>query len=231
MDDLTKSYLKKHEQLLKEENELKEKLQIEVTKTKENLENYLSTSINDIKLSDRLKKGIEKMKDKEENIIKIISYVSKANQTQREMINLFFKKMKNIKFHFDEKKNEIKFENYFFNEPPIPENIEITNITSNSCNVKWDMKNLNVDSNKIKYVIEMKKENENYQKIYEGNKNQYLINNLTKDTNYDIRICLSFDNTLGEWSPIQKMKPKDISIILKETNQAHENTTIFLLFL
>ena len=72
MDDLTKSYSKKHEQLLKEENELKEKLQIEVTKTKENLENYLSTSINEIKLSERLKKGIEKMKDKEENIIKII---------------------------------------------------------------------------------------------------------------------------------------------------------------
>ena len=228
MDDLTKSYSKKHEQLLKEENELKEKLQIEVTKTKENLENYLSTSINEIKLSERLKKGIEKMKDKEENIIKIISYISKANQTQREMINLFFKKMKNIKFYFDGNKNEIKFEHYFFNDPPNPENIEITNITHNSCNIKSDMKNLNVDSNKIKYAIEIKKENENYQKIYYGNKNQYLINNLTEDSNYDIRICLSFDNTLGEWSPIQKIKTKEFSKILKETNQEHEYTIIFL---
>ena len=88
MEDLTKSFLKKHEQLLKEENALKEQLQIEVTKSKENLENYLSVSINNIKLSERLNKGIEKMKDKEENIIKIISYVSKANQTQNQMINL-----------------------------------------------------------------------------------------------------------------------------------------------
>ena len=106
MDNLTKSFLKKHEQLLKEENELKEKLQIAVTKSKESLENYLSTSINDIKLSERLKKGIEKMKDKEENIIKIISYVSKANQTQNQMINLTKQLMQNIKFNFDENKNE-----------------------------------------------------------------------------------------------------------------------------
>ena len=59
MDNLAKSFLKKHEQLLKEENELKEKLQIEVTKSKEKLETYLSTSIDDIKLSERLKKGIK----------------------------------------------------------------------------------------------------------------------------------------------------------------------------
>ena len=88
MEDLTKTYSKKHKELLKEENELKERLQIEVTKSKEQLENNLSTAINDIKLSERLLKGIEKMKDNEENIIKIISYISKANKTQREMINL-----------------------------------------------------------------------------------------------------------------------------------------------
>ena len=130
------------------------------------------------------------MKDKEENTIKIISYVSKANQTQREMINLSITKMQNIKFQFDENKNDIKFEKYDFNESPVPENIEIQNITYNSCNIKYDVKNLNFDLNKIKCIIEIRKENENYQKVYEGNKNQYLINNLTSGTNYDIRICL-----------------------------------------
>jgi len=162
MEDLTKSFLKKHEQLLKEENALKEQLQIEVTKSKENLENYLSASINNIKLSERLNKGIEKMKDKEENIIKIISYVSKANQTQNQMINLTKQLMQNIKFNFDENKNEINIEKYIFNGFPIPENIEIKDITYNSCNIKWYLKDLNFDSNKIKYIIEIKKENENY---------------------------------------------------------------------
>ena len=40
MNDLTNSYLKKHEKLLKEENEMKEKLQIKVTKVKEKFENF-----------------------------------------------------------------------------------------------------------------------------------------------------------------------------------------------
>ena len=223
MDNLAKSFLKKHEQLLKEENELKEKLQIEVTKSKEKLETYLSTSIDDIKLSERLKKGIEEMKDKEDNIIKIISYVSKANQTQKEMINLSKQLMQNIKFNFDDNKNEINFEKYIFNGIPILENIEIKDITYNSCCIKWDVKKFNFDLNKIKYIIEMKKENENYQKEYEGNKNEYIINNLTSSKNYDIRICLSYDdNYLGEMSSIQKLKTKELSNILKETNKEYE---------
>ena len=38
INDLTKSYIKKHEILIKEENELKDQLQNEVTKIKEKLE-------------------------------------------------------------------------------------------------------------------------------------------------------------------------------------------------
>ena len=153
MEDLTKGYSKKHEELLKEENELKEKLQFEVTKYKEQLENNLSIAVNDLRVSERLLKGIEKMKDKEENIIKIISYVSKANQTQNQMINLTKQLMQNIKLNFDENKNEINIEKYIFNGLPIPENIEIQDITYNSCNIKWDLKDLNVDSNKIRRIF------------------------------------------------------------------------------
>ena len=69
----------------------------------------------------------------------------------------------------------------------------------------------------------MKKESDKFQKIYEGNKNEYLINNLASSTNYDIRICLSYDdNYLGELSSIQKLKTKELSNILKETNKEYE---------
>ena len=40
MDEVSKSFQKKHEQLLKVENNIKEKLQIEVTKIKEQLVFY-----------------------------------------------------------------------------------------------------------------------------------------------------------------------------------------------
>ena len=49
INDLTNSFLEKHDILIKEENNIKEKLQIEVTKTKENLENFLSEA-NAVKL-------------------------------------------------------------------------------------------------------------------------------------------------------------------------------------
>ena len=60
----------------------------------------------------------------------------------------------------------------------------------------------------MKYKIEVKKENENFQKFYEGNQKQYLINNLNPNINYEIRICSIYDNIIGAWSKIQKFKTK-----------------------
>ena len=135
MEDLTETYMKRHQILLNEENELKEKLQFEVTKTKEKLEDFLSTSNHYIKLSERIKKGIEKMKYEEENIIKILSYVSKANKTKKEMINLSQQFMKNIKFNYIEDKNEITYEDYYFNGIRTPENFQIKYINYSSFNI------------------------------------------------------------------------------------------------
>ena len=233
MGDVTKSYLEKHEKLLKEENELKEKLQNEVTKAKENLEIYLSESNKDIKFSERIKKGIEKMSNPE-SMIKILSYVSKANKTQKDMINLSQKFMKNIKFNYEENKSKIKFEEYYFNGLPIPEKIEIKDITYSSCNITWDVKKLNginFDFDKLKYKIEIKKENGNFENIYEGNQKNYTINNLTSDTNYEIRICSLYNGVSGAWTEIQKIKTKEIYIesnILKESNRQNEFAKILL---
>ena len=49
---------------------MKERLQNEVTKIKEKLENYLIESKNEIKISERINKGIKKMENEEKNIIK-----------------------------------------------------------------------------------------------------------------------------------------------------------------
>ena len=65
--ELTKSFLKKHEKLLKEENDMKEKLDNKVTKVKEQLENYLSELNNEIKLNERINKGIKKLEKDENN--------------------------------------------------------------------------------------------------------------------------------------------------------------------
>lgn len=151
IDEMTKFYQKKHEQLLKQENDLKEKLQIEVTKTKECLENFLSETNNEIIKSERIKKGIAKIEKENNNMNKILSYVSKINKTKKDMKRLIVTLMKNIKFNFDEIKGDIIYEEYYFNGICSPKNIQFKDITTSSIKIFWDFDQINmenIDNNK-----------------------------------------------------------------------------------
>ena len=85
IEKITKSFLVKHEELIIRENSIKEKLQIEVTKVKEILENYLSKSNNEIKLSEKINRGLKQLQSEENNVLKNIAYVSKLKKCQKEM--------------------------------------------------------------------------------------------------------------------------------------------------
>ena len=229
--EVTKSYLAKHEKLTKEENDLREKLQNEVTKVKEKLEIFLSESKNKIKISERINKGIkiiEKENQEQKNMIKILSYITKINKTQKEMKNLFQELMRNIKITFNEENSTIKFDEYYFNGIPSPKDIEFKDITSNSINVNWkidDYNILNVDKKQIKYKVEMRKENKKFNKIYEGNDNNYKVDNLKMNTNYEFRICSLYNDIIGVWTDIQKIKTNEFecdSKLLIESKKGKE---------
>ena len=79
---MANTFQKKHEELLKKENDLKENLQNEVTKTKEKLELFLTDTNNEVLQSERINKGIKKIEN-EKNTIKVLSYISKINQTKK----------------------------------------------------------------------------------------------------------------------------------------------------
>ena len=223
-DEITKSYIEKHEKLIKEENEIKERLDNEITKVKEELENYISELNNEIRLSERINKGIKKMENEEKNMIKILSYITKINKTQKKMKNLQTKFIKSIKFNYEEEKSLIKYEEYYLSGIPIPKNIELKNISSSSIDISWNIDNINnIENNKIKYRIEMRKENEIFNKVYEGNNNNYSLNNLTKNTNYELRICCFYNDIIGEWTQIQKFKTSNVdSVILNECERKDE---------
>ena len=73
----------KHEKLLKEEKGLQEELQTEVTKVKEQLENYLSKSNKLIKINEKINKGIKSLEKEEKNILKTLSYISKISKNKK----------------------------------------------------------------------------------------------------------------------------------------------------
>ena len=229
IEDLKQSYIKKHEKLIKEENELKEKLDNNVTKTKEKLEIFLSECNNEIKISERISKGLKKMENQEKNIIKILSFISKMNKTHKNNKKILQELMQSIKFNYEEEKSNIKYEEYYFNGIMIPKNIEFKDVTPSSFNISWNIDNsnfINIDKNKIKYKLEMKTEKgkDDFVEIYEGFDNNYLIKNLKENTNYEFRICCSYKDLIGKWSEIKNEKTLSFdSFILNDSNIINES--------
>ena len=182
----------------------------EVTKIKEKLEISLSEVNNLIKISEKIIKGIESLEKEEKIMIKTLSYVSQINKNQKKMKILFRELMKNLNISFVEEENTIKYEVYYFNGIPIPENIEFKDVGTNSFNILWKLNDkniLNIDKKEIKYRIEIRKENlnEKFAQIYEGNQNNYVVNKLDKNTNYEIKICSVYNDEISNWTEIYKI--------------------------
>ena len=216
-------FQKKIEQILKEENDLKEKLQNETTKIKEQLEKYWSMSNNEININEKIKLGIEKLKNDNFNIFKQLSYISKISKNKKQMKILSNQLMKNIKIFFDEKKRFINYEEYYFNGAPNIYNIEFKDILYNSFNVFWDIEINNEDNIIKKYKVQIKKENEISSLTYETCEKKCFISNLNYNTNYELRISPIFNNSMENWSKFQKIKTLDFdSKILKNSSRKNE---------
>ena len=115
MNDIKQYFIEKHEELIKEENELIEKLQNEVTKVKEKMENTLSEINEEIRLSERINKISNKIEKDDANLMKIISFISKIKNSITTMNETLKKPLKNIKFNFQKEKKSLNFEEYYIN--------------------------------------------------------------------------------------------------------------------
>ena len=227
---MTKSYEKKHEKLIKEENDLKEELDNEVTKVKEKLENFLSESNRIIKINERINKGIQNLEKVEKNIIKDLTYISKINKNKKETNFLFQELMRNINISFNEEKSDINYEESYFNGINPIKDIEFKDVTSNSLNLVWKIDNLNIvniDKNKINFRIEKKEEGnkEKFIQIYEGNNTNFNVQNLKRKTKYEFRICSIYNDLIGSWSEIKQIETPNCeidSIILIESKKENK---------
>ena len=210
----------KHEKLIKEEKEIKDRLDNEVTKIKEKLEEYLSLSNTLIRNHEKINKGIKILNKEEQNqnikLLRNLTYISKLNKNQKEMSKISQILMKNIKLDFVN--DNIKYEEYYFNGLPIPKDIQYDII---SHRLSWKLDDINIDKNKIKFKIDIRKENEQFESIYENNNMNYNINNLEPNANYEIRLCTIYNNYHSEFSNIIKFKSSKIdSLLLGETKQS-----------
>ena len=237
--NLTKVFQEKHEKLIKEENDIREKLQNEVTKTKEKLEYFFTESNNEIILNERINIGLKKLEKEEKNNLRILSYISQINNNNKKMTILLNEIIRGKKFYFNEKENNIIYEEYIFNGLPLINNIQFDDITENSLNITWNINNKEFKNENISYEIEMKEENTEgqFNEIYKGNDNNYKVKNLTPNTDYEFRICCVLNDNKGPWSEIQKIKTKkgfyelDNSLIIKNEEEKNKIPYFFWLFI
>ena len=182
------------------------------------------------KTCEKISKGITSLEKEEKNMIKTLSYISKINTNKEKMRIIFQELMKNLKINFIEEESTIKYEEYFFSGIPSPKSIEFKDIGINSFKILWKLDEINIlnmDKKEIKYIIEIRKENnkEKFRQIYEGKDNNCLIDKLEKNTNYEIRLCSMYKDILSNWTEIQKVKTKKLSVdslILSETDRGEE---------
>jgi len=105
--DIINSFKHKYEYLVEEKNNLKERLENEVKRKNNKLESYLSQTNYQIKLNERIKKGAEKIKKEEKNMILTLFYVSLINKSKIQMKSLLDISMKTINFYYKENENNI----------------------------------------------------------------------------------------------------------------------------
>ena len=229
--DLKDSFEEKHLNLTKQENEIRERLQNEVTKIKEKLELYLSNNNNLIRSCEKIYKGIKALEKEEKQMIRILSYVSKINKNKKEMKELLEEEMKNLKIEFIKEETDIKYTEYYFNGFQCEvKDIEISELSLDKFKISWkfEQKNQNKLINNpenFNFQVELRKEdlNEVFKSVYEGKSSNCTINNLESNITYDVRIGIKYNNIIVSFSKIKQFKTKEVdSLILKDTQRANE---------
>ena len=154
-------------------------------------------------------------------MIKVLNYIANINKNNKDMKLLYQQPIKNLKIIYNENENNIKYEEYYFSGiSPKPKDIKFSDIETNSFKISWNIETIeNIENKEIKYRIEIRKENDKFKLIYEGNNNNYIINNLDDNTNYEIRLCSFYNNIISEWTQIYKIKTKILSSVILNNNE------------
>ena len=220
-DEITKLYKKKYENLKKEEEDLKQKLENDVTKIKENLEIFLLQSNEIIKKNETLKKGITILeKEKEINIFKYLNYIEKINKINEGMEKILYTSMKSLKLNLDDINENIEYDEYYFNGIPFPKDIKY-NVNNNNfnnfngfnqnnkqINLSWriDHNYINIDKNKGLFIVELKKENDIFKEVYKGKDCFWELRNLADNSHYELRICFNYNNVRNYSKEVLKFR-------------------------
>ena len=207
---MKESFKKQHDNLTKIEKELKEDLIKNVSKTKEELQNFINKSIEITKGNEKIgqfTQYYEKNKEKSNPVlIKTLSYISEIEKNNQKVFYFINESMKNMNITFNENKNTLEFINYYFNgisSPIIIQSYE----QNNSLNISWKIDEYSKklrDVTQYKYNLEIKDNNNIYK--YEGKETNIEIRGLVNNKEYEFRVRIIYKESYGNWSEYKKVQ-------------------------
>ena len=122
-NEMKKLFKQKYENIEKKENEISHKLETEKDKVVNLLSKFLEDSKRIIKTSEHINKDVKSLYKDDKNILIDLSFISEINKNQKEMEELFKQLMGSIKISYQEKSKNIKYDEYYFNGIQIPKDI------------------------------------------------------------------------------------------------------------
>ena len=203
-NEITTSFEDQRNKLNRKEKQLKLELEEKVKQIKEELNKFLNDVNQLILFNERTNKAIENF-EKTNNTEKIraLYYISEININNEKTKEFFKIPIRNLDISFNSDLNTLDYKDYYFSGIPVPKNIK-TEIQGNVI-LSWDIDKFKVkdfDNKKIKYEVEIKKDNEifsneSYEKIMHLDRQK--LNN-----DCEIKIRAIYDDIYGNWSEIQK---------------------------
>ena len=201
--EITSSFKKKHLELEKEEKDLKFELITKVTKIKNELENSLKESDKKLSICEKIiQAGINFEKTFNQNELKKLYYIIEMKKKEEETKNFIKKKIKNYSICFDNKYNDISFDEYYFNVIPIPKDINYE-IKGDNLLLTWKIGDSKIEE-PYEYIIQINVNNK--EKIYKTPFNQFLLEKYESNVEYEVKIRVSSDDEFGDWSEIKNFK-------------------------
>ena len=200
--EIISSFKKRRLELDEEEKSLKYELVSRVKEITNELEKSLKESDKILLYCERIIQSSKSIEEKiNNNELKKLYYISEINKKEEEMKNFIKKPIKNLDITYDNELDEVSYEEYYFNNIPILEDIKYEK-KGKQLLLTWNINEL--DEEEYNYTVKIKTNNE--ETTHNTSTNNFLIDKYETNVEYEVKVRASKDGCLGDWSEIIKLK-------------------------
>ena len=227
-DEITETFKKQHLYLDEKEKDLKQDLDLKITKYKDYLEKFLIESNNILSSLERIIQSIKNFGiNKDNNKIKSFYYISEINKNIENSKNFSIKPIKNIDITFSQLFYTINYKVYYFNGIPIPKDIIIEK-KDDKVIITWkigDYRLKDLILEVIKYHVEIK--DDKIDNKYQTSDKCIILEKYNESKIYEVKIRTVINEVYGDWSEIKRFTIDEEEHQIKVLDIIKENKISF----